>query len=232
MAAQCAALAREREERGVGGRDLVVQPRDDGDRGLLEPRALRVARLVQPVPLVRIGHDVGRHPPRDPLHDEERGAERPGVLLQPQHARHGHVGAVGDQAHGAVLALHVVHGKDRVRGRVRREAQRAPGERRSGVLDVEEERLAGHAVRLGHRHVDDFRARQMAAEPGREAPGQVVRVPGRGAKSGPVGFRCHVRTPPSVTLRAPWSRSPRSRSGRGGRTCRARRCRGRRGRPG
>lgn len=183
MSAQGVTLAGKREELGFPQRYLVVQSGQQAHRGRLQALALRVARRVQPVALVRVGHDVRRHPPLDALHDEEGRAERARVLLQPQHLRHGQVRALPHDTHRAVLADHVVHREDRVRRRVRREPQRAGMQRGFGVLDVEEQGLAGHAVGGGHGDTGGLGTGQAGAEPGGEAAGDALRVAGAGTRS-------------------------------------------------
>ncbi len=206
VAAQRAAFARQCEEPRLVDRDLVVQPGHHGDRGFLQVRAFGVGGVVQPVPLVRVGHDVRRYAALDPLHDEEGRAERAGVLFQPQDARHRQVGVLGDEPHRAVLARHVVDGKDGVRGRVGRQAQRAEPQGRFRVLDGEEQGLAGHAVGLRDAHVDRLGAGQPGVEPRGEAAGEFFRVAGGGAGA---GCRCHgpcsfARAPlPVLLCRAP-----------------------------
>jgi hypothetical protein len=121
------------------------------DRLTLEALLILHIGVEEPVVAVRVRHQVGRHDPMDPLHDEERHTDGIGSRLQPEHLRHGDLGVIGHHLHGLELTLHVVDHEDRVRRRVGSDT----GDQFTwrgvfGHREIEEHGLRRHSVGCGH----------------------------------------------------------------------------------
>jgi hypothetical protein len=127
-----------------------VQAGQDVDGLVLEAALVGRVGVVQPVIPERVRHDVRRHPAIDPPHHEERRPDGSGVGLAPPDRRHRYVGQLADQPDHLVLAGQVV-GREHghvvgVRGHPGDQAL-APGSAAVVPAGIEQQGLAGHAVR-------------------------------------------------------------------------------------
>ena len=157
------------------GRDLV-QLREHPHRVVLHARALLGRRVHHP-PAEHVGRDVERRHALDALHHDERRSEPTRVGLGVRHLGRGNIRVLAHELHARLLQSEVVLGEHRIDLGERLDARDVVLDVPVLVAEIEQHRLARHAVagraRLAHREP----RRDLGARPLGEPRRELFRIP-------------------------------------------------------